>query len=48
MQLSAGMSVQITAATAQASVVKKTLFNQAMKSKTRDLKRLVVVATDTA
>ena len=35
-------SLQITAATAQASIVKKTLFNQAMKSKTKDLRRLAV------
>ena len=36
------LSLQITAATAQASIVKKTLFNKAMKSKTKDLRRLAV------
>ena len=44
------LSLQITAATAQASIVKKTLFNKAMKSKTKDLRRLaisVVMVIDT-
>ena len=36
------LSLQITAATAQASIVKKALFNKAMKSKTKDLRRLAV------